>query len=131
MTDNENISQNMHVSRKCSTIAITFRKESLRFYTLTDLQCSPQGSAIACILSPKTCMLLPVHLPQHYLPISLLWYVPCPEVSNVMSSGFSWSVLLAKIYIQPLVICLHNITKGITSYYTIDFNLIKQTNNKV
>lgn len=88
MTDNGNIIQNMHVSRKCSAIAITLCKGSVRFHTPTDLQCSPQSSAISCILSPMSCILLSVQLPQHYLPVSLLWYMQYPDVANVMSRSF-------------------------------------------
>lgn len=133
MTDNEKIFQTMHVSRKCSKITIILWKESVVFYT-------PNRPPV---LSSKLSNLLDIV--SHVLHIAiwpspttlssnfLLWCLQHPDISTATSRSLSWSVLLAKAYIQALVIYLHNITKGIFSYFVIGFHLIKRIikcNNK-
>lgn len=133
MTDNEKIFQSKHVSRKCSKITIILWKESVIFYT-------PNRPPV---LSSKLSNLL--HIVSHVLHFAiwpsptalssnfLLWCLQHPDVCTVTSRSFSWSVLLAKVYIQALVICLQNITKAIFPYFVLGFHLIKQIikyNNK-
>lgn len=106
MADNENISQKMHVSRKCSTIAITLCKESVIFYTPTDLQCSPQSSAISYTLSPLSCILLSGHVPQHYLPISCSGTCNTKKEQGVFTSFTKFDCLETKPKIAKSLLLL-------------------------